>query len=99
MPAFVSSNHLILSFGLNGNHLHAASTVERYEPYPQSAQIGTLHFCFCNRVPHNPVSKAIFEPSNFRKDCGEGEADHPEPLLDLVAFGAQERILGQLSGE
>jgi hypothetical protein len=74
-----------LSSGLNGNRLAAASTVDRCEPYPQSAQIGTLQFRFFGEVPHNPPSKAIFQPSKFRKDCGEGVADHAEPLLDLGA--------------
>jgi hypothetical protein len=36
----------ILSSGLNGNHLSAASTVGRCKPYPQSARIGTLRIRF-----------------------------------------------------
>src|SRR5262249_16734429 len=39
--------------------------------------------------------ETIFEPSKFPKNCGEGVADHAEPLLDLRTVRAQERILGK----
>jgi hypothetical protein len=89
---------LILSLRVNGNHLAIASAVQSCKPYPQSAQIGTLHVPF-QQGPHTRLSKAIFQPSKFRKDCGEGVADHVEPLLDLGAVRPQEGVLRQLGRE
>jgi hypothetical protein len=46
-----------------------------------------------------PCLEAIFEPSNFGKNCGKRLADLSELLLDLRTVGTKERILGEFIGQ